>query len=57
MAGDHSEEEDTRPHTDLQMKWSTRAFKALDIDARGFIFKDELLNHIRDNGTGTYTCN
>lgn len=55
-AHDHSEEEDTRPHTDLHMKWSTRAFRALDTEARGFIYKDELLNHMKDSGTGTYTC-
>ncbi len=35
------------------MKWSIRAFQALDSDSRGFIYKDELLDHIRTSGTIT----
>lgn len=35
------------------MKWSTRAFKALDTENRGYILKDELLDHIKASGTYT----
>jgi Ca2+-binding EF-hand superfamily protein len=36
---------------DNSMKWSSRAFRAIDTDSRGYIFKDELLNHIKASGT------
>lgn len=35
------------------MKWSIRAFQALDSDSRGFLYKDELLDHIKTSGTIT----
>jgi Ca2+-binding EF-hand superfamily protein len=35
------------------LKWSIRAFQALDSDSRGFLFKDELLDHIKASGTIT----
>jgi hypothetical protein len=35
------------------MTWPERAFKALDSEGRGYLFKHELLNHI--NASGTYT--
>ena len=35
------------------MKWSIRAFQALDSDSRGFLYKDELLDHIKSSGTIT----
>jgi Ca2+-binding EF-hand superfamily protein len=38
---------------DNSMRWSSRAFRALDTDNRGYIFKDELLDHIRASGTHT----
>jgi hypothetical protein len=38
---------------DISMKWSARAFDALDTEGRGFIYKDELLNHIKASGTIT----
>lgn len=38
---------------ETQNKWSSKAFKALDNDNRGYIFKDELLNHIKASGTYT----
>lgn len=38
---------------DNSMRWSSRAFRALDTDNRGYIFKDELLDHIKTSGTHT----
>jgi Ca2+-binding EF-hand superfamily protein len=35
------------------LKWSIRAFQALDSDSRGFLYKDELLDHIKASGTIT----
>lgn len=35
------------------MKWSIRAFQALDSENRGYIEKDELLDHIKASGTIT----
>jgi Ca2+-binding EF-hand superfamily protein len=35
------------------LKWSIRAFQALDSDSRGFLYKDELLDHIKTSGTIT----
>jgi Ca2+-binding EF-hand superfamily protein len=35
------------------LKWSIRAFQALDSDSRGFLYKDELLDHIKSSGTIT----
>ena len=33
---------------EIPIKWSERAFNALDTEGRGFIYKDELLNHIKE---------
>jgi len=30
--------------------WATRCFRALDCESRGYIFKHELLNHIKEGG-------
>ena len=38
---------------EIPLKWSERAFNALDTEGRGFIYKDELLNHIKASGTIT----
>ena len=38
---------------DISMKWSVRAFQALDSEARGYLYKDEILDHIRASGTLT----
>jgi len=35
------------------LKWSLRAYQALDSDSRGFLYKDELLDHIKASGTIT----
>ncbi len=35
------------------MKWSIRAFQALDSEGRGYIYKDELLDQIKTSGTIT----
>ena len=35
---------------DISMKWSARAFRAIDSESRGYIFNYELLDH-----SGTYT--
>ena len=44
-------EEEGTSLKELQQKWSTRAFKALDTEAKGFLYKDELLDHIKASGT------
>ncbi len=34
--------------------WAGRAFKALDSENRGYLFKHELLNHIKKGGVYTH---
>ena len=40
-----------QPAMHIPTKWSVRAFQALDFDNRGYIFKDEILAHIKASGT------
>ena len=40
-------------YRDVPIKWSTKAFHALDSENRGYLYKDEILDHIK--GSGTYT--
>ncbi len=36
------------------MPWAGRAFKSLDSENRGYLFKHELLNHIKKGGVYTH---
>jgi hypothetical protein len=38
---------------ELPVSWPARAFRALDTENRGYLFPNELLDHIRVSGTMT----
>ena len=38
------------PQTQIPTSWSGRAFRSLDSENRGFLYKHELLNHIKHGG-------
>jgi hypothetical protein len=47
----HKADQQGVPLVNIPVKWSLRAFQALDFDSRGYIFKDEILAHIKESGT------
>lgn len=42
------------PGKDAPTSWAGRAFKALDSENRGYLFKHELLNQIKKGGVYTH---
>lgn len=36
------------------MPWATRAFEALDRESRGYLYKHEILDHIKMNGVDSH---
>ena len=44
----------SKPGKDAPTSWAGRAFKALDSENRGYLFKHELLNQIKKGGVYTH---
>jgi len=40
--------------TAIQLPWTMRAFKALDRESRGFLYKHEILDHITRGGVESH---